>query len=236
MNSTFQAIRERRAVRYFSQREVSLDLIRELLELANRAPSGFNLQPWYFVVVSDPTIKKLLAYASFGQRQMTEAPLVVAFVADPYFWKTRHAEVLRRGIAAGAITAEYAAFVRKQARLTFTVGPLGIFGLIKRLGAAIRRLAKPTPLVISQHSDVLAYVRSQTMLAAATFMIAAKSADLDTCPMEGFDEVRVKKLLNIPQHMTIPLLIPVGYRLEIDERPQSIRLGLDEKLKLDVFR
>ena len=87
-------------------------------------------------------------------------------------------------------------------------------------------------------SEAKNYVRSQTMLAAATFMIAAKGAGLDTCPMEGFDEHRIKKLLAIPAHMSVPVIVAVGYPLnpeEQNEKPQSYRFPLREKLSVDVF-
>jgi nitroreductase len=49
------------------------------------------------------------------------------------------------------------------------------------------------------------------MLSAMTFMLAAKAAGLSTVPMEGFDESRVKKVLGIPAHHIVPVVIPVGY-------------------------
>ena len=50
-------IRRRRTVREFSSRQVPLEVISDCLLAAGTAPNGANLQPWHFVVVSDPTIK-----------------------------------------------------------------------------------------------------------------------------------------------------------------------------------
>ena len=50
-------LRRRRTVRQFSDRPVSRDIIEACLMGAGAAPSGANLQPWHFVVVSDPAIK-----------------------------------------------------------------------------------------------------------------------------------------------------------------------------------
>ncbi len=52
-----QQMQRRRTVRYFSNRTVSREVIEECLLTAGTAPSGANLQPWHFVVVSDPAIK-----------------------------------------------------------------------------------------------------------------------------------------------------------------------------------
>jgi nitroreductase len=54
----------RRTVREFSDRPVPRDLIETALKAANTAPSGANLQPWHFVVVSGPETKKNIREAA----------------------------------------------------------------------------------------------------------------------------------------------------------------------------
>ncbi len=54
----------RRTVRQFSNRPVPRELIEECLRVAGSAPSGANLQPWHFVVVSDPDIKHRIREAA----------------------------------------------------------------------------------------------------------------------------------------------------------------------------
>ena len=51
------AMARRRTVRDFSDRRVEREVIDHCLLVAGSAPSGANLQPWHFVVVSDPAIK-----------------------------------------------------------------------------------------------------------------------------------------------------------------------------------
>ena len=53
----YEDVRRRRTVREFSSRPVARDVIEECLRAAGTAPSGANMQPWQFVVVSDPAIK-----------------------------------------------------------------------------------------------------------------------------------------------------------------------------------
>ncbi|MCI0337857.1 MAG: nitroreductase family protein [Acidobacteria bacterium] len=50
-------MQRRRTVRHFSNRPVPREVIESCLLASGTAPSGANLQPWHFVVVSDPTIK-----------------------------------------------------------------------------------------------------------------------------------------------------------------------------------
>lgn len=55
-------MRRRRSVRNFSDRFVDRLIIEDCLRTANSAPSGANLQPWHFVVVSDPNVKKRIRH------------------------------------------------------------------------------------------------------------------------------------------------------------------------------
>lgn len=58
--SFYQDLRRRRSVRTFSPRPVPRQVIEHCLLAAGTAPSGANLQPWHFVVVSDPAVKKAI--------------------------------------------------------------------------------------------------------------------------------------------------------------------------------
>ena len=51
-------MRRRRTVREFSDRPVPREVIEDCLRAAGTAPSGANMQPWHFVAVSDPAIKR----------------------------------------------------------------------------------------------------------------------------------------------------------------------------------
>ncbi len=55
---------QRRTLRYFSDRSVPREVIEDCLSVAGSAPSGANLQPWHFVVVSDPPTKRRIREAA----------------------------------------------------------------------------------------------------------------------------------------------------------------------------
>jgi iodotyrosine deiodinase len=59
----------RRTVREFSGRPVPIDIIETALKAANTAPSGANLQPWHFVVVSGPETKKKIRVAAEAEER-----------------------------------------------------------------------------------------------------------------------------------------------------------------------
>lgn len=59
-----QEMQRRRTVRQFSNRPVPREIIEECLLVAGSAPSGANLQPWHFVVVSNPKVKREVRIAA----------------------------------------------------------------------------------------------------------------------------------------------------------------------------
>ena len=57
-------LRLRRTIRDYDAKEVSRDVIEACIEAASTAPSGANKQPWYFVVVTDPSVKHEIRIAA----------------------------------------------------------------------------------------------------------------------------------------------------------------------------
>jgi nitroreductase len=62
-------MRSRRTVRDFSSQPFPVDLITNAIEIASRAPSGANQQPWRFVVVSDPDLKRQIRIAAEAEER-----------------------------------------------------------------------------------------------------------------------------------------------------------------------
>lgn len=62
-------LKTRRSVRHFSSRPVPRELIDTALRIASRAPSGANQQPWHFVVVSDPAVKRQIRVAAEAEER-----------------------------------------------------------------------------------------------------------------------------------------------------------------------
>lgn len=78
----FEAVRKRKSVRAFQDKEVPEDTISRLLEAARLAPSSSNRQEWRFVVVRDAMLRKRLSDAAKGQKFVGEAPVVLACCAE----------------------------------------------------------------------------------------------------------------------------------------------------------
>ncbi len=63
-SSFFEELRRRRTVREFSDRPVPREIIEHCLLAAGTAPNGANMQPWHFVAVSDPELKRKIRIAA----------------------------------------------------------------------------------------------------------------------------------------------------------------------------
>jgi nitroreductase len=63
----------RRTVRHFAPDPVPFDLIEAAVRVAGSAPSGANQQPWHFVVVSDPEIKRRIREAAEAEEKLNYA-------------------------------------------------------------------------------------------------------------------------------------------------------------------
>ena len=77
-----EAIQKRRSIRRFKPDPVSDDLIQQILESARLAPSGSNTQPWRFIVIKDAETRQKLQTASYNQRHVGQAPVIIACCAD----------------------------------------------------------------------------------------------------------------------------------------------------------
>ena len=69
VNDFLEDVRRRRTVREFSPRPVPRDIIEAALAAAGTAPSGANLQPWHFVVVSDAETRRKIRVAAEAEEK-----------------------------------------------------------------------------------------------------------------------------------------------------------------------
>ena len=78
----YQAIRTRKSVRSFLNKDIEEDKLQRILEAVRLAPSAKNTQEWRFVVVRDRQKREQLARAADNQTFVGEAPVVIACCAE----------------------------------------------------------------------------------------------------------------------------------------------------------
>lgn len=79
----WETIHRRHSVRDFDPRlAVPDEQVERLLAAATEAPSGGNRQPWAFVVVRDPALRRDLVEAALGQTFLAQAPVVIVVCTE----------------------------------------------------------------------------------------------------------------------------------------------------------
>ena len=78
----YEAIRKRKSVRRYKDKDVEQEKLMRILEAARLAPSAANKQEWRFLVVRDKEKRKKLSDAARGQKFVAEAPVVIACCAE----------------------------------------------------------------------------------------------------------------------------------------------------------
>jgi nitroreductase len=200
-----EVLLNRRATNHFTDEEVSDEYLNAILRFGGQAPSGYNLQPWRFIVVRDAENRKRLQKVAYNQPKVAEAPVVIICLGMKEEWKERANEVFKEGAERGA-------------------GSLDTWE--KYRDGAVAALSKaPMPLWVNRH----------TMIAVTTMMLVAEAYGFDTAPMEGFDAAGVRAEFDVPEEAEVCALLAIGRaappekaypgRFELDRIVYSERYG-----------
>lgn len=81
--AVLEAMRRRRSVRKFQDRDVDDKAVETLLEMAMYAPSRLNKRPWHFLVVRNPEVRQRIARELHVHSFLEGAPLLIAVAAKP---------------------------------------------------------------------------------------------------------------------------------------------------------
>lgn len=112
------AAESRRSIRKYESTPIPTADLRELLRLTARAPSAFNVQPWRFVVVTDPELKSKLSQAAYGQQQIVGAPATIVIYSDMQSALERMPESMHPGMPSEQREAGVASFRDRFANQT----------------------------------------------------------------------------------------------------------------------
>lgn len=159
-----QAVARRKSVRQFTADPVSDDTLRELLELAARAPSGGNVQPWRIYVVNGDSMTRFRDFIADQPIEPGEYDIYPADLWEPY--RTNRFALGEQMYATLGIGREDKAgrFEQFAKNGDFFGAPAALFCFIDR------GMGRP------QWSDLGMFLQ--------TFMLLAQEAGLDTCPQE----------------------------------------------------
>lgn len=192
------------------------------LDIARRAPSGFNAQPYRAIVVSSPEAKKSLSKYCLGPNsyRVLDSDCTVIFLAD--MESGRNWKWWRNAKVDGAVPSKKETR-KEKSRILFTLLFSSGFPLPRIIRSPISfciRSAFSIVSVISRRKILLPSLTNaetwsvkNTMLFAMTYILSCTSYDLATSPMEGYNMGGIKKEFHIPRRFCIPLIVSTGVPL-----------------------
>lgn len=221
-------IESRRAVRRFTDEVIPDAVIRDCLEMAVLAPNSCNLQPWSFQVVRDPALLKQLHPVCMSQNA-ARAPLIIVVLARPDTWQQSCRDIVTYWPEA-EVPQRIRSFYAKTAPFQYNQGPLGLLGLFKRQLVKLLALRKPLMRGPNSKAQMRLWAVKSTALAAENLMLGFQSHGYATCPMEGFDEPRLRKVLDIPRQAIPIMLLAVGRQGEKGIYNPRLRFPLEQQV------
>ncbi|MDT0607734.1 nitroreductase family protein [Croceitalea rosinachiae] len=231
-----EAINYRRSVRIFREDlELDSEKVKQCIQNSTLAATSSNLQLWEFYHVKDKEVLKKMTVACLGQNAAKYSKEMVVVVARKDLWRKRaqaNISFLKAGMG-DKKPSEYSGrekfALNYYSKLIPTVyfDILGILGWIKFLIFQLVGLFKPTYRQV-RNSDMRIVAHKSAGLAAQNFMISMAAMGYDTCPMEGSDTWRVKKILGLPQGAEINMVIGCGIRDEKGIYGERFRIPFKE--------
>ncbi len=205
----FEAVEQRRSIRKFLPDPVPEQVIERALDAAILAPNSSNVQTWNFYWVRSPEKKAGLVQACFGQAAARTAQELVVMVADPALWR-RSQQPLMEFIEQVKAPKPVHFYYKKLIPMTYRSGPLDLWGRIRSVGSWMAGFLRPVPRGPNTRRDLEEVAIKSSALAAENFVLAVTAQGFSSCMMEGFDEVRVRRLLGLPSTSRITMVVGVG--------------------------
>lgn len=208
-----KVIRSRRSVRVYTDEQIPEEVMQKSLKLAMLAPSSSNLQPWEFYWVRDPNKRQRLVECCLNQPAAVTARELVVCVARLDTWRRNRNLMLQTLTASGnEVPGAMLDYYRKIVPLACGHGPFYLLAPLKKLAMNLMALRKPMPRGPASKSDMRVWAHKSTALACENFMLALRAFDFDSCPMEGMDATRIRRLLALPRKAEICMVISAGKR------------------------
>ena len=162
-----EAVLSRRSIRDFTSEPLDNEIIKDLLALAARSPSGGNLQPWKIFILNDLSMKKFIEFqAKWDQPEVPGYDVYPPSLKEPY--RTSRYQL-------GEAMYELLGIPRddKDARLKQVMRNFEFFGAPAAIFCFVDKQMGPP-----QWSDLGMFLQ--------TFMLLAQEAGIDTCAQEAW--------------------------------------------------
>ncbi len=221
-----KVVMTRRSVRRFTDEPIPEAVLQDCLDMALLAPNSSNLQPWEFYLVRSPEKRAAMAKACLNQNAAKTAAELIVVVARTATWKRHSTEVLEHW-PEETIPRVVEEYYKKGAKVHYGRLPLDPMGKVKKFIRNVAGLSRPFPRWPNSQSDMELWACKSTSLAAENLMLALRAHGFDSCPMEGFDEKRLRRIVKLPSDALVLMVVGAGRRAENGIYHAQIRFNRD---------
>lgn len=195
-----------------------------VLDLARRAPTGFNAQPYKLLVVSSPDAKLKLAKYCIGHNahRVRDSDCTVLFLADRQVmreWNNYRKYLLLQSSSNSSMTRMKLLKIRVLIGMFSSGLPLPHI-LSGPISFAFRLAMRVLSWIVCQPFHVLVklptlsgsqtWSEKNTMLVAMSYLLGCSARNIATTPMEGYLTWGIRRSLGIPRRYTIPMIVATG--------------------------
>ena len=225
-------VKSRRSVRVFKDEPINSDKLKKCLELALLAPTSSNLQCWEFYWVRDENKKRKLKEYCLNQSAARTGQELIVCVARMDTWKNNREKILNNLNSKSNTPSSALSYYKKIVPLVYNQGIFNIIGFIKKIIISIIGFKQPIPREPISKSDMRVWAHKTTALACENLMLAIRAYGYDSCPMEGMDSKRIKKMLHLPKKAEVSMVISVGVRADNGVYGKRSRLDSSNFIKI----
>ena len=227
-------VRIRRSVRRYKKTEINDDDVKDSILHASLAPNSSNLQLWEFYHVTSEKLMNRISEACFNQPAARTANQFVVIVTRKDLWNKRRVFNINtiknktlntsdKSLKNRDLALKYYKYLIPTIYKEF----FGLLGYIRYINAMIIGLFRPIYRQVTNY-DMRVVAHKSSALADQNFMLSMTSKGYDTCPMEGFDSLRVKRILSLPYSSEINMVISCGIRDDDGVYGKQIRVPFDD--------
>jgi nitroreductase len=199
--------------------------------MAIHAPNSSNTQTWDFHWIKNIELKKKVVEACLNQSAARTAAQFVVVTANYKKWRRSQGPLIKWAESFNAHKSVIM-YYKKIVPFFYTTGPLNILSPFKIVLAFLIGLFRPImrrPLTLRDNQEVA--IKSAA-LAAENFVLAIVDRGGGTCMMEGFDEWRMRKILNLKCSDRVVMAIAIGYPDEKGLWGEQFRLPFEQVVQI----
>ena len=214
-NEFQEIVNHRRSNRSFDANwDVPGEVIERCLRNAILSPNSSNLKLWEFQWIESPELLQKLIPLCLGQSAAKTAKHMVVFITRKDKWRERakwNYERIKESIQGKPqkIQKRGLDYYKRLVPIVYMDDGLGIFSVLRKSVSFVLGITRPF-YRLGGKAEQRIVVHKSCALAAQTFMLSVAAEGLQSCPMEGFDKNRIKKLLELPRGAEINMIVSVG--------------------------